>query len=288
MSELERVSFKKGREHQQRLSQPYVPGKRHSKYWTEAENNILKEIYPRRGSIACLAKLGNHRSQLSVYVQAQKLGLTAPKKNGGGGKKEKIVAPEGFDDELRSFYENDKGRRKGELNAFADEAGLPRWWVSKRARKLSLTLPHVKGPPWTAAETELMKQVPLHDPDQCAKIFRENGFSRSPTAIVVRAKRLELSRRYRDTMSATAVSKILGIDNKGVTAELIAGRMQGEKRPTNRRTQQGGDPWSVTPAALRRYIIDHLDRVDLRKVEKFAFVQVVAGEPLEPQKAGSE
>jgi hypothetical protein len=79
MSELERVSFKKGREHQQRLSQPYVPGKRHSKYWTEAENNILKEIYPRRGSIACLAKLGNHRSQLSVYVQAQKLGLTAPK-----------------------------------------------------------------------------------------------------------------------------------------------------------------------------------------------------------------
>ena len=68
------------------------------------------------------------------------------------------------------------------------------------------------SPPWTAAEEALMKQVPLHDPDRCAKIFREHGFSRSPTAIVVRAKRLDLSRRYRETLSATQIGKLLGVD----------------------------------------------------------------------------
>ena len=99
------------------------------------------------------------------------------------------------------------------------------------------------------AEEALMKQVPLHDPDRCAKIFREHGFSRSPTAIVVRAKRLDLSRRYRETLSATQIGKLLGVDGKTVTREILQGDLKAEKRPTNRLNQQGGDPWSVTPAA---------------------------------------
>lgn len=277
MTELRPVEFQKpGRVHEPRLTEPRVAGKRHERFWTDPEIAIVKEHYPNGGAAAVLARLPK-RSLLSVYVQAQKLGLAAERV-------ERIIAPEGFDDKLRAFYQNDDGRKKGELNAFADQNGLPRWWVSKRARNLGLVIPHKKEPPWTARETELMKQVPLHDPDRCAEIFRENGFSRSPTAIMVRAKRLDLSRRYRDTMSATAVSKILGIDSKGVTAECISGRLKAEKRPTRRLSQQGGDPWSITPSNLRAYIIEHLEKVDLRKVDKFAFVQIVAGEPLEKQR----
>lgn len=279
MSEdLQPVSFRKGRVHEPRLSEPYVPGRRHERFWTDEDNAIVKAWYPNGGVAAVLARLP-HRTMSGVYGQAKKLGVAATRVD-------RISAPEGFDDKLRSFYENDNGRKKGELNAFADKHKLPRWWVSKRARTLGLVIPHKKEPPWTNAEALLMQQVPLHDPDRCAEIFREHGFSRSPTAIVVRAKRLDLSRRYRDTMSATAVSKILGIDSKGVTAECILGRLKAEKRPTNRLNQQGGDPWSISPADLRSYILQHLERIDLRKVEKFAFIQIVAGEPLEPQKGG--
>ena len=108
------------------------------------------------------------------------------------------------------------------------------------------------------------------------------------TAIVVRAKRLDLSRRYRETLSATQIGKLLGVDGKTVTREILQGDLKAEKRPTNRLNQQGGDPWSVTPADLRSYILEHLERIDLRKVEKFAFVQIVAGEPLDAAGKGRQ
>ncbi|UPJ55384.1 hypothetical protein [Bradyrhizobium sp. 192] len=278
MSELQPVSFRKGRAHEPRLSEPRVPGKRHERFWTEEENAIIKAHYPNGGAAAVLARLPS-RTLSGVYGQAKKLGAAATRVD-------RITAPKGFDDKLRALYEQGDGRKKGELNAFADEHKLPRWWITKRATKLGLVIPHKKEPPWTAAENELMKRVPLHNPDRCAELFREHGFARSATAIMVRAKRLDLSRRFRETLSATAVSKILGIDSKGVTAECINGRLEASKRQTRRLNQQGGDPWSIEPAALRAYIIEHLERIDLRKVEKFAFIQIVAGEPLEKHARG--
>lgn len=286
MSELQPVSFRKGRAHEPRHSEPYVPGRRSERYWTKAEDDIIREHYAKGGYGACLPHLGKHRDRKAIYRRANLLQVPAPR--GGGSGKQRIVAPEGFDDKIRAFYQSGDGKKKGECNAFADAHNLPRWWVTKQAIRLGLVIAHRKEPPWTAAEDQLMRSVPLHDPNRCAEIFREHGFARSPTAIVVRCKRLDLSRRYRETLSANAISRILGVDSKYVTAEIIAGELAATKRETKRTIQQGGHPWSVTPADLRSYILKRLDRIDLRKVEKFAFIQIVAGEPLEtPQKGAA-
>lgn len=288
MSSLIPVSFRKPRAHEPRLSEPYVPGKRHSRYWTAAQQVILRRYYPEGGYAACAAHLpADKQSKSGIYAMAHKLGLAA-KKGRGGGPKVKITPPEGFDDKLRTFYQNADGKKRGECDAFADEHKLPRWWVTKRATKLGLVMPHKKEPPWTAPELALMPTLPLHDVDRCAAIMREHGFARSPTAIMVKAKRMDLSRRYREAMSATAVAKLLGIDGKTVTREILQGDLIAEKRPTRRLAQQGGDPWTITPANLRRYVLDHLERIDLRKVDKFAFVQILIAEPLDADKARSE
>ena len=42
--------------------------------------------------------------------------------------------------------------------------------------------------------------------------------------------------------------------------------------------QQGGDAWAIEPDDLRRFVLDNLDRLDIRKVEKFAFVALLVGE----------
>lgn len=60
-----------------------------------------------------------------------------------------------------------------------------------------------------------------------------------------------------------------------------AGDIKATKRKTERLAQQGGDPWSIEAVDLRSYILRHLERIDLRKVDKFAFVQIIASEPLE-------
>lgn len=85
----------------------------------------------------------------------------------------------------------------------------------------------------------------------------------------------DLSRRYAETLSANKVAKILGIDPKSVARECIAGRLKATRRKTQRTPQQGGDPWSIQRPDLRAFIIEHLGAIDMRKVEKFEFVDIL-------------
>lgn len=40
-------------------------------------------------------------------------------------------------------------------------------------------------------------------------------------------------------------------------------------------SQQGGSPHSITPQASRQFVIDHLERIDFRCVEKFALARLL-------------
>jgi hypothetical protein len=267
---LQPVSFKKPVVPQPRLSKPYEPGRRDKRYWTEAEDAVVRQHYPTGGAAACLPGLPN-RGIGAVYQRAGKLGLKGQHYSPAGRKRREY--PADIDDRIREAWPTLQG--KGATNAWADEIGLPRWWLTKRATALGLTKAHKKEPPWTQTEIDLMHKVPLHDPMRCSRIFREHGFSRSPTAITVKAKRIDLSRRYRATLSATSTAKILGIDAKTFTRMILTGEIPAEKRQTQRLPQQGGDPWSIKREDLRAYIIEHLERIDIRKVEKFAFVDLL-------------
>lgn len=273
---LKPVSFNKPRGHEPRISAPYVPGKRDKRFWTEEEDAIIREYFPDGGAAACLSRLGEHRTLSGVYQRVKNLGVRT---NGMTQERKRHRASPELDEKIRKGWEGMKAGSKGAVNDLADELGVPRWWLTKRLITLGLTTRHKKEPPWTAAEDELMKTAPLHTPDKAAKMFREHGFSRSPTAIVVRAKRLNLSRRAaREELSARGAARILGVDDKFITARAISGELKATKREDLRRAQQGGSAWDIKPADLRRWIIDNLDVVDLRKVDKVPFVLLIAGD----------
>lgn len=279
MTELERVSFRKPREHKPRLSKPRVPGNNSIVHWTAAEIAIMRQHFPLGGVPACQEHLPAHRSPGAISQRGHQLGLKAPFGTSTGKAKgarvERILPPDGFADALREFYQSEASTARGAVNAFADRLKLPRWWVSKQARAAGLSMPHKKEPPWTAPELALLERVPLHNTERCSEVFRQHGFSRSPMSIRVKSTRVGLSRAYTETFSATAVSKILGVDGKTVTREILQGDLRAVKRPTERLPQQGGDPWSIDRSELRRYIIENLGRVDFRKIDKFAAVDIL-------------
>jgi hypothetical protein len=275
MSALQTVSMKKGRGHLPRISPKYDPGKpRHARYWSPAEDAIIREQFAIGGAAAVLLKLPS-RTATGVYQRAKYLKVNAP-----GRERDKPRGHYVMTDELaarmREAWPGLTGR--GDITRFAEQTlKLPKWWVLKQAVKLGLgaTL-QKKEPPWTAAENELMARVPLHSPEVAARIFREHGFNRTPTAIMVKAKRLNLSRRYKVTMSATAVAKILGCDTKTVGCWCAAGEIKAVRREESKRLpQQGGAPWSIERADLRQFVIDHIERIDIRKVDKLAFVDLL-------------
>ena len=273
---LRAVSLSKAKPHEPRISAPRVPGRHDARFWTEAELDVLRRYYPEGGASSCLVHLPPHRTPSGVYGQAKKMGLATSTQAPHRGRYE--ASPD-MDEKIRAEWQQLDGRKRGEVNALADKLGVPRWWLSGRARKLGLTIAHKKEPPWTAAEDALMSRIPLHDPDKCAEIFRQHGFARSPTAIVVRAKRINLSRRAsRKELSAGRAAAILGVDSKTVTRMILDGMLPAQKRSDKRRVQQGGSAWEIKPADLRRFIIDRLEMVDLRKVDKFEFVALIAGE----------
>lgn len=272
MNTLTPVSFKKGRASEPRLSTPYVPGKRHPRFWTDAEDQVVRDHYPTGGVAGCLLRLPG-RTASGVHQAARRLGIGSEKMTAE--RQTHAYGPE-MDQRIKQAWPNLKGR--GAVDNLALELDVPRWWLSKRATKLGLTNPHRKEPPWTEAENALMRKVPLHNPEVAARMFREHGFHRTATAIVVRAKRLEISRRTHETLSARAAADILGIDNKTITVWCIAGDIKAGRRGSKRLPQQGGDAWAIEPADLRRFVLDNLDRIDIRKVDKFAFVALIAGE----------
>jgi len=271
VTSLTPVSFKKGRASEPRLSPRYVPGVRHERFWTDAERQVVRDHYAAGGVSACLVRLPG-RTPAGVHQAARKLGIGSEKMPAE--RQVHVYGPE-MDERIRAEWPLLKGR--GAVNDLALRLDVPRWWLSKRATKLGLSAPHRKEPPWTEAENALMRRVPLHSPEQAARIFREHGFNRTATAIVVRAKRLELSRRTHESLSATAAARILGIDSKTMTSWCIAGDVKAGRRGSKRLVQQGGDAWAIEPADLRRYVLDHIERIDIRKVEKVAFVALLAG-----------
>lgn len=275
MSALKPVAFDRRPEPTPRVSTPYVPGKRDKRFWTADEDAVLRAHFEAGGAAACLAHLGEHRTASSVYVRAGVLGL---KSNGTGPRTRHRFTAE-LDETIRREWALLNGNKRGEVADLAARLGLQRHVLSKRARNLQLVMPHRKEPVWTAAEDALMAKVPLADPKRCARIFAEHGFRRSETAIVVRAKRLNLSRRNsRETMSATAAAKIFGIDVKAITALCISGDLPATKRDDKRSPQQGGSAWDIRPADLRLYVVRHLERIDFRKVDKFALVHLLTAE----------
>jgi hypothetical protein len=274
---LERVSFRKGREHKPRLSKPYVPGRHAETYWRDEENQVLRDHYEGKGFAYCAAMLPE-RTKSAIYGQAKKLGLKrSGKQQRKSRSREDLAALDARIKELWPTLELPEGAVSG-AKEIARQLGEPRWLVSDRCCILGLTRPRKKEPPWTAAEDELMKQVPLHDPDRCSELFRAHGFARTPTAIVVRAKRVNLSRRQKDAYSATAAAKVLGLDSKTVTLYCLKGVIKAGRRKTKRLPQQGGDPHSIGRADLRQFVIDNLELIDFRKVDKYAIVDLLVSE----------
>ena len=271
MADLTPVSFRKGRAHAPRLSEPRQPGRRHDRFWRPDEDEVIRAKYPQHGAAACISLLEG-RGMRAIYVRARALGVRFL----GQAKYRVYAKPD--DETVRSRWAELKGR--GSVLALAEDLGVPRVWLSRRALQLGLTMPHRKEPPWSAAETALMRSAPLHDPKRASRFFAEHGFDRTPAAIMVRAKRLELSRRdSRGTFSGTAAAKLLGIDSKTMTSWILAGDLEASRRDDRRLPQQGGSSFDIEPAELRRFILDNLERIDLRKVDKFAFVALIAATP---------
>jgi len=161
----------------------------------------------------------------------------------------------------------------GALASAARETGWTKNAVVQRARELGLS--HARNEVrWTDAEERLLEELAHQSPQTIQIHLREKfGVSRTLTSIEAKRQRLGLLSNL-DGMNLRQLAEALGVAKKTVDRWLSGGWIRGilrfpELQAVNRHV------WFFPNAEIRRFIIEHLVAVDLARVEKYWFVDLL-------------
>ena len=245
----------------------------HKRFWKTTEDALLRQHYSNQGPEYCVTLLG--RSLSSIYSRAQSLGLKPPTVVRKGRPRMRWRTTEEIDALIRAAWlDPDKGYA---LRAAA-QVGRPKWWCCKRAIAMGLAQPSLRQPDWTVREDELLASLAHLSPDTIARKLKASGYTRSPTAVTVRLKRLRVSRRQakldEGLMSANQLAGVMGVDLKTVLRWIERETLPAVRRQATDDEDSRGNYEIATPR-LRSWLAGRAALVDLRKVDKYWFFDLV-------------
>ena len=172
------------------------------------------------------------------------------------------------DQVLRDRYD---GKVRGRAAVIARALGWPAWVVKRRAAQLGLTHP-VDRRDYTAEEVTVLEEWTGHySSDSIAK-----RLGRSLTSVVLKQKRMGLSRRVRDGYTLRDLELCFGTDHRVIERWVREGKLTIRKRGTGRAGKQG-DTWSVSDTQLVAFVRDHPLAFRLDKVDQVWFMDLVTG-----------
>ena len=233
--------------------------------WTVGGYEAVRDLLPRRTYSAIVTRASTLRVKAPAHVRR---------------KPRKYPSTEHIDRMIRDGYLAATGD-KAEIRRLAERVGRPRWWVSRRALDLGLRQPTKREPPWTDAELELLESLAHHSVEVIRRKMAARGFRRSATAIAVKVKRegigLREARELVGIYSATGVARLLGVDAKTITRWIEVEGLPATKAGTARVDVQGGDEWRIKARSLRTWIGANAARIDLRKVHRDWFIDLMLG-----------
>lgn len=173
------------------------------------------------------------------------------------------------------MYQRDTGN--GQVAALAKSVKLPRWKITRYALSQGWIAKQPWAPIWSDQETELLQKLARYSPQVIQRKMAEKGIRRSVNGIVIKMKRMKMAQNI-PGHSSRDVARCLGVDDHFVTAAIRRGRLKATRRGTARTECQGGDMWYILDHNLRKYVLEYLNEIDIRKVDKYWFVDLIASE----------
>lgn len=236
-------------------------------HWRTTEVAALRQHYPAGGVRAAAGALPG-RTDRAIYAQAHLHGLRAPEIERRGPRL-RHKTNEAIDQAIRAAMPGCTAR--GSVAALADDLGRPSWWVSKRAAHLGLVVPRTRQPEWSKAEDLILMELEGKALSTIRRALAGIGSARTETAIAVRSKRLHISRIDPDVLNALGLAKALGVDGKTVTRWIATEGLPATREGSDR------DQWRINMKRLRAWFATHAQLIDLRKVDRFWFIEITCG-----------
>lgn len=178
-----------------------------------------------------------------------------------------------MDEEIRRAYHLyvEYNSRKS-IGACARRLGLPRWMVTRRGAVLGLA--RVKEPVWSPEEVALLERWGHLTDAVIQRKLKSAGYQRSVNAIHLKLKRLRIKGNL-DGYSAYSLATAFGVDPHKITNWVRREMLRATQRGTERTERQGGDTYWITHKAVREFVLAYPDEVDVRKVEKWWFLDLI-------------
>ena len=145
--------------------------------------------------------------------------------------------------------------------------------VKGHAAKLGLVR-LMKAPAWTEREIAILNQE--YDRLSPQSIKRQYLPKRSLTAIIVKLKRLHLSRRTRDGWyTKLEACELLGVDHKKVQDWIDRGELAASYHHETKPQKNGIASWHIEAAALRQFVIRCARELTGRNVDLVGLVELL-------------
>lgn len=162
---------------------------------------------------------------------------------------------------------------KKSIQAAADQLHWPKWVLTHRAIELGLS--RAREQPWSAAEEEILETWGWMDLAHIRARLKKAGYERTATGIKVKMVRLKLRKSAFDGWSERALAEFLGVDEH----KILVWRKNRWLRPHKTGIKVAGTSEKLffTRAMVRTFILHHPDEIDLARVEKFTFLDLISG-----------
>ena len=154
----------------------------------------------------------------------------------------------------------------------ARKFNMPRWAIYQRALKISAVKSSHQKKQWEKEEVNMLKQYARYEPQTIKKKFEKAGFERSIASIVLKRKRMRLLSNLQG-MSACLCSEFLGVDLHWALKHIRSGLLKAQKI---RQDSQGKVNYYIKENNLRKFILNNPKLIDIRRVEKYYFIELVA------------
>lgn len=172
---------------------------------------------------------------------------------------------------MRERYDS---RIKGRAIEVAKELGFPKYVVTQRAKVLGLSFTRkaLGLQDWTPEEEATI----IEFTGKRSSLWIARKLGRSETSMILKQKRMRLSRRVRVGYTLRDLCLCFGVDHHSIARWVAEGKLHVEKRGTARHGGQRGDIWCATEAAILRFILQNPTEFELRKVDQAWFMTLIA------------
>lgn len=235
--------------------------------WTADDIAALRRVYPVSGSDGA-AKALPHKTIGAIHHKARNLGLLAP---GYKKRTEKFHSSPHIDAAIRRYYQGTP--QWGGLSKLAHQVGRPVRWVSDRALLLGVQVRRFEVAKWSDAEIALLRENASKIPVTISRIFTKHGFKRSANAIGLKLTRLHCDRSDDDTYTASGLAALFNVDKTVIVSWIKKGWLKARTRGSD----HPNDAYQIHHNAVRRFVAENAGAVDIRRVDKFWFIDLLAG-----------